>query len=69
MPSKPPILLRSGLTGSVYIVTAYTDHGDGRITAKTKHDVTEQFEALVQELQGHRPGGTEFHKRTDNREE
>lgn len=43
---KPPLLLRGGLTGRVYVVTSYTDHGDGRITAHTKHDVTEQYNAL-----------------------
>lgn len=43
---KPPLLLRGALTGRVYVVTSYTDHGDGRITAKTKHDVTEQYNAL-----------------------
>lgn len=43
---KPPLLLRSGLTGRVYVVTTYTDHGDGTFTARTKHDVTEQYEAL-----------------------
>jgi hypothetical protein len=44
---KPPRLLQSGLTERVYIVTAYDDKGDGRIVAKTKHDVTEEFAALV----------------------
>lgn len=43
---KPPLLLRGGLTGRVYVVTSYTDHGDGRFTAHTKHDVTDQYEAL-----------------------
>lgn len=43
---KPPLLMLSGLTGRVYIVTAYTDLGEGRIVAKTKFDVTDQYEAL-----------------------
>lgn len=43
---KPPLLLRGGLTGRVYVVTAYTDHGEGRITARTKHDVTDQYKTL-----------------------
>lgn len=42
-----PLLLRSGLTGTVYVVTRYKDHGDGRIEAQTKYDVTDQFLALV----------------------
>lgn len=46
MARKPPLLVRSPLTGRVYVVTAYTEHGDGRIEARTKHDVTDQYEAL-----------------------
>lgn len=49
---KPPLLLRGGLTGRVYIVTAYTDHGDGRIEARTKYDVTDQYNALAYEASG-----------------
>lgn len=43
---KPPLLYRGGLTGRVFVATSYTDHGDGRYTAHTKYDVTDQYEAL-----------------------
>lgn len=44
----PPLLLRSDLTGRVYIATAYTQDADsGLIVAETKYDVTEEFEALA----------------------
>lgn len=56
---KPPLLLRGGLTGRVYVVTAYTDHGDGRITAHTKHDVTDQYDALVADSREPRKGEEE----------
>lgn len=46
---KPPRLLSGGLTGRTYIVTAYTEHEDGRITANTKHDVTADLDAIVAE--------------------
>jgi hypothetical protein len=55
--SQEPLLLRSGLTGRVYVVTRYKvlDAEKGRIEAITKHDVTEQFDKLVaeQEAQHH----------------
>jgi hypothetical protein len=47
---RPPLLSRSELTGRVYIVTRYTDHGDGRITAHEKFDVTAQFVATALEF-------------------
>ena len=43
---KPPRLLQSGLTGRIYIATAYKDFGGGRVVADTKFDVTEEFEAI-----------------------
>jgi hypothetical protein len=48
MPQHPQ-LMRSGLTGRVYVVTRYKvlDAETGRIEAITKYDVTEQFEALT----------------------
>ena len=46
---KPPVLLRSPLTGRVYIVTSYTERADGMFVARTKYDVTEMFEALAAE--------------------
>lgn len=46
--NTPPIrILRSGLSGRVWAVTRYTDHGDGRITARVKHDVTDEVNALI----------------------
>ena len=44
---RPPILSRSSLTGRVYIVTRYSQRGDGLLVASEKYDVTEQFEALA----------------------
>jgi hypothetical protein len=47
-----PLLLRSGLTGRIYILTRYKvlDAEKGRIEAITKHDVTDQFNALAAEI-------------------
>jgi hypothetical protein len=47
---QPPLLLRSGLTDRVWIVTRYKvlDAERGRIEAITKYDVTDQFNALVE---------------------
>ena len=42
-PRKPPRLVVSGLTGRVYVTTAYTEHANGLIEARTKYDVTEDF--------------------------
>jgi hypothetical protein len=42
-----PLLMRSELTGTVYVVTSYKDLGEGRIEALKKYDVTDQFNALV----------------------
>lgn len=44
-----PRLLTSGLTGRHYIVTKYTDLGDGQIRSDTKYDVTDEVEAIVNE--------------------
>jgi hypothetical protein len=44
---KPVRLLASGLTGRVYAVTSYDEKPDGRIVAKTKHDVTSDIDALL----------------------
>lgn len=41
-----PLLIRSGLTGTVYVVTRYKVSPEGHITAQTKHDVTDQYAAL-----------------------
>lgn len=43
---QTPILVRSGATGSVYIVTKYRDHGNGNIEALEKHEVTQQYNTL-----------------------
>ena len=50
--TQTPQLLRSGLTGRVWIVTRYKvlDAEKGRIEAFTKYDVTEQFDALCAEM-------------------
>lgn len=37
-----PKLMRSDLTGRVYIVTRYRDLGDGRFQATTKYEVPEK---------------------------
>lgn len=42
-----PRLLRSALTGRVYIVTKYRDLGDGKFNAITKYDCTDEFNALA----------------------
>lgn len=44
---QEPMLMESGLTGRVYVVTSYRDNGDGTFTAREKFDVTEQFDALA----------------------
>lgn len=46
-----PRLLRSGLTGTVYVVTRYKELPTGHIEAQTKYDVTEDFNALVASLE------------------
>jgi len=48
--SKPPRLLRSSLSGRVYIVTRYTEGANGQITASVKHDVTKDFDAILASL-------------------
>ena len=45
-----PRLLRSGLTGSVFVVTRYTEDAKGNIVAQTKYDVTEDFNAILASL-------------------
>ena len=51
-----PRLLRSHLTGTVYVVTRYKvtvdEKGQERFTAIKKHDVTEDFKRLVSEMSG-----------------
>lgn len=43
-----PRLLRSELTGQVYVVTRYkVDPKSGLIQAQTKYDVTDEFNALA----------------------
>ncbi|HEY2088563.1 MAG TPA: hypothetical protein VGH54_21410 [Mycobacterium sp.] len=49
---KPPILRQGGLTGRVYVITAYTvEYGPNgehlSETARTKFDVTEQYLAIA----------------------
>jgi hypothetical protein len=40
---NPPLLTIGPLTGRIYIVTRYTDKGNGVIDAHEKFDVTGQF--------------------------
>lgn len=42
-----PLLLRGGFSNAVYVVTKWRDHGEGRVEALEKFDVTEQFDHLV----------------------
>lgn len=44
---NPPLLLRSDLTGQVYVVTRYDVLADGLIESHEKHNVTEQFGKCV----------------------
>lgn len=50
MPRQAPRLLRSALTGQVYVATRYSIHNDHTLIAHTKYDVTEDFESLVPDL-------------------
>lgn len=43
---KPVRFMHSSLTNRFYCVTDYVEHEDGRITAKTKHDVTDDVHAI-----------------------
>lgn len=43
---QKPRLLWSELTGRVYIVTKYREHGGRLIEASEKFDVTDEFNAL-----------------------
>ena len=47
MSNQTPMLMESPLTKRVFVVTSYSDNGDGTFTARKKHDVTEQFDALA----------------------
>jgi hypothetical protein len=50
MPAKnPPMLMQGPLSGAVYIVTSYKviDAERGIFEARTKYDVTAQFEAIA----------------------
>lgn len=49
-----PRLLRSGLTGSVYVVTRYRQDDSGNIVAQTKYDVTEDFTRLLDDAMASR---------------
>lgn len=43
---QEPMLMESPLTKRVFIVTSYIDN-NGTFTAKVKHDITGQFDALA----------------------
>lgn len=45
--AQKPRLVRSELTGWVYVTTRYREHPNGLIEAGTKHDVTADFVALT----------------------
>ena len=49
--TKTPLLVFSELGGCVYIVTKYSDRGEGQICADRKYDVTEAFEQIVRQRQ------------------
>ena len=44
------ILRHSVLSGSVYAITRWSDHGPDQIVAHTKHDVTSDVRRLMQTL-------------------
>lgn len=46
---QQPRLMRGGLSGRIYVVTRYRDLGDGFFESLQKYDVTEDFEALLEE--------------------
>jgi hypothetical protein len=50
---QPPRLLRSGLTGRVYVLTRYkvVDAEQDQVEAIIKYDVTEDYNALAREDQ------------------
>lgn len=47
MATQKPLLVRSGLTNTVWVVTRYKHRENGLIEALEKHDVTDQFVALT----------------------
>ncbi len=57
---KPIMPMRSGLTGTWYVVTDYTNRGEGRYEAKTKHalspDQAAQLDAMREALAASTPG-------------
>jgi hypothetical protein len=59
-PRKPPRLLYSELTGTVYVITRYTERphptkkGRGIVVASVKHDVTADFLDVVRQWQKNR---------------
>jgi hypothetical protein len=44
---RPPRLMQSMLSGSVYVVTRYKDLGGGHFYAQQKYDVTPDFDAIL----------------------
>jgi len=46
---KPPRLLRSDLTGRIYVTTSYVQKRSGQIVSSVKYDVTADFEAIEAE--------------------
>jgi hypothetical protein len=49
--TKPPLLTLGPLSGRIYVVTRYTDKGNGVIDAHEKYDVTSQFMAVKEEAE------------------
>lgn len=58
MTKQQPMLMESPLTNRVFVVTSYVDNGNGVFTARKKHDVTEQFDALAK-MRANRKEGDE----------
>lgn len=52
MTKQEPMLMESPLTKHVFVVTSYKGNGDGTFTARQKHDVTAQFDALARHRGG-----------------
>ena len=63
MSKQIPMLMESPLTKRVFVVTSYKDNGDGTFTARQKHDVTEEFDALAAMRQ--EGGDADYERRMD----
>lgn len=51
---KPMMLMRSDLTGAWYVVTAYTEQGDGLFRASAKHRLPDNSQDQLEDMRdGH----------------